>query len=271
MGDPANFAPQTWTLPSGVSRQLTGTFESLTIISATYPDDIRISFNGDRFVSLPFGIGLDFPPTEVWIQNANASANTITVTGGNARIRDNRLLSTGGASTVPVSLQNVSVATTGLAANGAAIGGAGAPTLIAGQDGANVRTVLTDNAGRVQVTPAPSASVGASTTHHAISAASTNATSVKASAGTINGGIVCNANAAARFFKLYNKASAPVVGTDAPVLTLLVPAGGSVAIPAGAFGLRCATGIAYALTTGMAVADTGAVGAADLSVHLSYV
>lgn len=115
----------------------------------------------------------------------------------------------------------------------------------------------------------PSAAQGASTSHHLISAASTNATSVKASAGTINDGVISNSNAAARFFKLYNKASAPTVGTDTPILTLLIPPGVSMPLPTGPYGLRCSTGIAYALTTGIAVADTGAV-AADLSVHLNY-
>lgn len=105
-----------------------------------------------------------------------------------------------------------------------------------------------------------------------LSAASTNATSVKASAGTLYALQVFNVNAAARYLKLYNKASAPTVGTDTPVKTLTIPGntegrGFVIAIPQGlAFG----TGIAFALTTGVAVADTGAVAANELVVNLDY-
>lgn len=112
--------------------------------------------------------------------------------------------------------------------------------------------------------------IGAGTTHHLISAATTNATSVKASAGTVNQIIVNNTNAAVRYLKLYNKASAPTVGTDTPVLTLAIPAGSVQHVTLGSRGLRLGTGIAYALTTGIAVADTGAVAASEHAVHISY-
>lgn len=115
----------------------------------------------------------------------------------------------------------------------------------------------------------PSAAQGASTTHHLISAASTNATSVKASAGTVNTLQCSNSNAAARYLKLYNKASAPTVGTDTPVMTILVPPTQTIFVDTGAYGIRFSTGIAYALTTGIAVADTGAVGT-DMSVSMFY-
>lgn len=110
---------------------------------------------------------------------------------------------------------------------------------------------------------------GASTTHHLIAAATTNATSVKASAGVINTLTVSNSSAAAKYFKLYNRASAPTVGTDTPVMTLLIPAGQTVSVDCG-FGLRCSTGIAYALTGGIEVADATAVALNDLSVSMFY-
>jgi hypothetical protein len=121
-----------------------------------------------------------------------------------------------------------------------------------------------------QVRLAPDAGQGASTTHHAISAATTNATSVKASAGNINNIVVSNASAAVRFFKLYNLAAAPTVGTSTPIATVLIPAGQTVNVDCGPFGIRCSTGIAYALTTGIAVADVGAVALSDLSVAMTY-
>lgn len=116
------------------------------------------------------------------------------------------------------------------------------------------------------------ASSGGLTMHKTVSAASTNATSVKASAGQLYSIYVSNVNAAARYFKLYNKASAPTVGTDTPVQTYLIPgntagAGFSVQIPSG---LAFSTGIAFALTTGVADSDTAAVSANEHVVNLGY-
>lgn len=114
--------------------------------------------------------------------------------------------------------------------------------------------------------------IGGWTPYELISAATTNATSVKASAGSI-GSIICGNNGAGiAYLKLYNKASAPTVGTDTPVHTILIPgntagAGFSYPIPAG---LSFSTGIAFAVTGGMAVADTTAVGAAQVCVNLGY-
>jgi hypothetical protein len=122
----------------------------------------------------------------------------------------------------------------------------------------------------IPVASSPSAAVGASSTHHAISAASTNATSVKGSAGTINTLVLCNNATSKRYFKLYNKATAPTVGTDVPVLTYMLPPGETHELPTGAYGLRLSTGIAYATTTGIAVADTAAVSLNDMAIHIGY-
>jgi hypothetical protein len=115
----------------------------------------------------------------------------------------------------------------------------------------------------------PNAADGHSTTHHLISAATTNATSVKTSAGAIGMISVTNSNAAARYFKLYNKASAPTVGTDTPVMTVLLKPGETTFIESNS-PIRLGTGIAYALTTGVAVADTTAVAAAEHAVSIFY-
>lgn len=110
------------------------------------------------------------------------------------------------------------------------------------------------------------------TTHHLISANTTNATNVKASAGNIYGGAIANNGAANAYFKVYNKASAPTVGTDTPIATLLIPPSRTLYLASvWPLGCRLSTGISYALTTGMAVADTAAVAAAQCSVHLNYV
>ena len=115
---------------------------------------------------------------------------------------------------------------------------------------------------------------GGATPSVTISAASTNATSLKASAGTVFGIQVFNTNAAARYLKLYNKASAPTVGTDTPVKVITIPgntagAGAVVSLPD--HGVAFSTGIAWALTTGAAHTDTGAVALSEIIVNIDYI
>ncbi len=104
-------------------------------------------------------------------------------------------------------------------------------------------------------------SVSGSTSRIVSAAASTNATSAKASGGVLNGVIGYNAAAAGRYLKFYNKAAAPTVGTDVPILTFYLPPGAAFALD-----LECyfSTGIAYALTTGSADSDTAALTAGDV-------
>lgn len=102
------------------------------------------------------------------------------------------------------------------------------------------------------------------------SAATTNATSVKASAGTVWSIICSNANAAARYVKFYNLAVAPTVGTSVPAFTIAIPASSTIQITGGSNGIRFGTGIALAITTGIADADTGAVAANEIKVATSY-
>lgn len=102
------------------------------------------------------------------------------------------------------------------------------------------------------------------------STASTNATSVKNSAGTVWSIVASNTNAAARYVKLYNKASAPTVGTDTPVMVITIPAGQTVNIHGGSNGIRFGTGIALAITTGMADSDATSVAADEIKVATAY-
>lgn len=95
------------------------------------------------------------------------------------------------------------------------------------------------------------------------SAASTNASVAKASAGTVYQIFAMNTAAAIRYLKIYNKASAPTVGTDVPVLTIPIAAGGAVALDY-SYGFAFSAGIAYALTVNAADADATAVAAGDV-------
>lgn len=105
-----------------------------------------------------------------------------------------------------------------------------------------------------------------------ISAASTNATSVKATAGQLYWLHVVNLNAAARYLKLYNKTSSPTVGTDTPIHTFAIPgntAGAGFALNF-AVPITFSSGIALAITTGVADSDTGAVAANEIIVNGGY-
>jgi hypothetical protein len=105
--------------------------------------------------------------------------------------------------------------------------------------------------------------------HRLLSAATTNATSVKASAGKVGGWYVSNTNAAGRWLKFYDKASAPTVGTDVPFLTIFLPPGVASNVTL-TTGIDFPTGIAFALTTGVADADVAAVAANEIVLNLFY-
>lgn len=102
-------------------------------------------------------------------------------------------------------------------------------------------------------------------------AAGVNATLVKNAPGRLFRLIGRNNAAAIRYLKLYDKASAPTVGTDVPVLTLPLAASANFDIAFGELGHHFATGIGYALTVNGADADTTALTAADvLALNVIY-
>lgn len=103
------------------------------------------------------------------------------------------------------------------------------------------------------------------------SAATTNATSVKASAGAVHGFTANNTAASVKYLKFYNKASAPTVGTDTPIWTeALQPSN----VPTRFHfpkTLYFSTGIAIALTGAAADADTTALAAGDVTgLNIAY-
>lgn len=126
---------------------------------------------------------------------------------------------------------------------------------------------------RKQIVSVYAHTAGGATPYKLVSAATTNATSVKASAGTVYMITASNVNAAVRYLKLYNKASAPTVGTDTPVFTFAIPgntAGAGTNIPVPTVGLNFGTGIAFALTTEATDAGSTGVAANEIVVNLAY-
>lgn len=116
------------------------------------------------------------------------------------------------------------------------------------------------------------ATTGGLTMRKTTSAATTNATSVKASAGQVYAIQAFNVNAAVRYLKLYNKASAPTVGTDTPVKTLAIPGNtaGAGFVASWPSGLAFGTGIAFALTTEATDAGTTGVAVNEITVNIDY-
>lgn len=103
-----------------------------------------------------------------------------------------------------------------------------------------------------------------------LSAATTNATSVKTTGGRIKGWYIYNNTASVKVVKLYNKATSPTVGTDTPFLTIPVAANSDAAFTSNN-GISFSTGIALAVTAGIADADVAAVAANDITLNLFYI
>ena len=123
----------------------------------------------------------------------------------------------------------------------------------------------------VTATPAPSATVGPLTPLFINSAATTNATAAKTSAGNLYEITVNNRGAQAAAVPVYNRASAPAPQTDVPIFTIICPANDFKAVEFGPYGKRFSTGIALAITGGTALLDNTAVAAGQVQVSLSYI
>ncbi len=120
------------------------------------------------------------------------------------------------------------------------------------------------------LTTARPATTGGLTRHRLLSAATTNATVVKASAGQVYVIHAYNSAAQARFLKLYNKATAPVPGTDTPVETYVLPPGINSRFEFTLAGNPFAAGIGYAITAALGDADTTAIAANDIVLDLHF-
>ena len=118
-------------------------------------------------------------------------------------------------------------------------------------------------------TPDSLISASSASTYHLVSAASTNAGVVKASAGVVTAYYLANTAAVMLFVKLYNKASSPTVGSDTPRCVWGIPSqsGANISFD---HPIAFETGIAIATTTGIADSDSAAVGANDIAVTLHY-
>lgn len=106
--------------------------------------------------------------------------------------------------------------------------------------------------------------------YEVVAAATNNAASIKATPGKVHGWYCYNASAAARYVKLYNKASAPSPGSDTPKWVIALPAGAAANV-LDARGLDFPTGIGIAIVQGIANNDNTAVAASDVVASIAYV
>lgn len=109
---------------------------------------------------------------------------------------------------------------------------------------------------------------GAASGAHIVSAATTNATIVKASAGRVLGWAIGNTTAAWRYVKLHNQTTLPTAGTGV-VRTISIPPGGLAQqnLPGG---IAFTTGIGLTIVTGSADADATAVAVGDVVGELFF-
>jgi len=92
---------------------------------------------------------------------------------------------------------------------------------------------------------------------------------VKDRPGSIYGFIVTNTAATPRYLKIYNKATA-ATQSDVPVMTITVPANGSVNVREDTPMLFFSIGISVRATTGVADADNTAPSANEVTLNLIY-
>lgn len=112
------------------------------------------------------------------------------------------------------------------------------------------------------------ATSGGYTPFHLMSAASTNATNIKASAGQLYGWFIYNSNAAARKVAFHNTAGTPTAGASVLFSLMIPPLSGANVFTD--VGIPFSTGIAITTVTGLADNDTAAVAANDLNINLFY-
>lgn len=101
------------------------------------------------------------------------------------------------------------------------------------------------------------------------SAATTNGALITSGSAGLQAFFASNIGATPAYVKLYNKATAPTVGTDVPEFVITVPATGQVEVTPGFNGHRFSLGLGIAITGAAADSDTTAVAAGQVKIKLS--
>lgn len=196
-----------------------------------------------------------------WVAIEDGAGGQITSFGGGTEVAEDTQHSSGVLGGVPLAVRRDT------------------PTPLAGTDNDYIPTT-TDANGAIWVSLATKLdatndtvaigpqTTGGLTTYHLVSAATTNATNIKASAGQLYGWYIYNSNAAARKVAFHNSASAPTAGASI-YFSLMIPAGGAANVFS-AIGMPFSSGIGITTVTGLADSDSAAVAANDLIINLWY-
>ena len=131
--------------------------------------------------------------------------------------------------------------------------------------------VRCDSSGALITSPVGALATGGATPVKYLSAASTNSTNVKASAGTVYSIVAINTTATMYYLKLYDKATAPTCNSDTVLGSYPVPASASgsgfaMSVPVG---MAFSNGIGFCLTG--AIADNDNTNAATgVAINFTY-
>jgi len=114
---------------------------------------------------------------------------------------------------------------------------------------------------------------GGSLSYHAVGGASTNATNVKSSAGTLKSVQVYNISSSVAFLKFYNTSGTPAAGSGTPAKVIAIPgntagAGSNVILPPE--GIAFGTGIGFTVTGGIADNDVSAITGNTVLIEIDY-
>jgi len=181
--------------------------------------------------------------------NVNAS-NQLSVSVDNSNVSTN------------IAQVNGVTVTTG---NGVSGTGVQRVTLASDSTGQVALATGTNAIGSVNLSPTTS---GGWSTYHLASAASTNATNIKASAGQVGGWFVYNSNAAMRKLVFHNTSGTPTAGSSV-FFAICIPPGAGANVEF-TNGIPFSTGIAITTVTGLADSDATAVAANDLIINIWY-
>lgn len=230
--------------------------EELVFQARSVDSVAAVTFAGKRTQSLP-------DPSRAYkvrvrVRNLTGAASSTDVRLHFVRVLDaTRLLvdtsrTAGRSSDLSDSLPVLVTSMPALPAGGNAIGSLAAGTAAIGDVGVQYRASAT----------------GAASRAHIVSAATTNATNAKATAGRVLGWSLSNTSASWRYVKLHNSATAPTAGASVFMTIGIPPNAVSNVVLEGGVGFSA--GIGYTIVTGAADADATAVGASEVVGDLYF-
>jgi hypothetical protein len=217
------------------------------------------------------GTGTTWAATQSGTWNITNVSGTISLPTGAATAAKQPALGTAGsAATDVITVQGIASGTALAVSNSALtsiIADYNADAAIHVAQQGNV-TVQGTGTFAVQATVSPSTS-GGLTPYTLVSAASNNATSVKASAGQLYNVTAFNNSTNVAYLKFYDKATSPTPASDTVKQSYMIPASSGFTVNIDK-GLAFGTGIAFAIVGGVGNTDNTSVAASAYVVNLGY-